>query len=79
MFGTVQLVHSFDSQEVGGDTFYLGSHPVQHSAKLLHVGLAGGIVDGGLAFGKNGCHDNVGGSRYRCLVEQHVAAMQLLG
>ena len=69
MLGSVQLVYSFDSQEVGGDAFYLSSHPVQHSAKLLHVGFAGGVVDGGLAFGKDGCHYDIGCSRYRCLVE----------
>ena len=79
MLGSVQLVYSFDSQEVGGDAFYLSSHPVQHSAKLLHVGFAGGVVDGGLAFGKDGCHYDIGSARYRCFVQQHIAALQLPG
>ena len=32
-------------------------------------GNSGGVVDGGLAFGKDGCHYDIGSSRNRCLVE----------
>ena len=79
MLGAVQFVHSLDGEQVGGDALYLGTHPVQHPAQLLHVGLAGGVVDGGLSFGEHGCHHDVGGSRYGRLVQQHVAAVQLSG
>ncbi len=67
--GSVQLVHSFDSQQVGGDAADFSSHPVEQSAELLHVGFAGGVVDGGRAFGKDGCHYDIGCSGDRCFVQ----------
>ena len=75
----MQTVNTLDGEQVRGDTADAGTHAVQHLTELLQIRLAGCIVDGGSTFCKHGCHHNVGCTGYRCLVEQHVGALQLLG
>ena len=75
----MQDFHAFDRQEVRTDTADLGPHLVQHLTQLLEVRLTGGIIDGGGAFGKDGSHHDIGSTRHRGLVEQHIVALQLLG
>ena len=76
---TLQRFHTFDRQEVRTDTADLGPHLVQHLTQLLEVGLTGRVIDGGGAFGKDGSHHDIGSTRHRGLVEQHIVALQLLG
>ena len=76
MFGTVQFVHSFNGQQIGGNALYLGAHAVQHLAKLLQIRFAGSIVNSGCSFGQYRCHHDVGSSGYRSFVQQHVGAFQ---
>ena len=68
----------FDRKQVRSDTRYACAHAVEHPAQLLHVGLAGSVVDRRRPPGHDGGHDDVGRTRHRRLVEQHVAAAQLL-
>ena len=46
---------------------------------MLDVWFAGGIVDGGGAFGEDGCHDDVGCAGDAGFIEQHVFACELWG
>ena len=47
-------------------------------AQLLDIGFAGRIIYSGGSLGEYGGHDNVGRAGYRSLVEQHVAALEVL-
>ena len=47
--------------------------------ELLDVWLTCRIVDGGGTFCQHRCHDDIGSTRNRSLIEQHIAALQLLG
>ena len=76
---TLQRFHTFNRQEVRTDTADLGPHLVQHLTQLLEVGLTGRVIDGGGAFGKDGSHHNIGSTRHRGLVEQHIVTLQFLG
>ena len=75
MLGSVQLVDAGDRQQVRGDAGDVGSHAVQQVTELLQIGFAGSVVDGGGAFGKDGGHHDVGGTRHRGFVEQHVGTL----
>ena len=77
--GAVQRGHANDGEQVGGDARDLCSHGVEQVAELLDVGFAGGVVDGCGALGHDGSHDDVGRARDRCLVEQHVGALEPSG
>ena len=68
MRSATKCFHPFDVEEIGSHACNLCTHAVEHVAKLLQVGFAGGIVDGGLAFGHHGCHHDVGGSSYGGLI-----------
>ena len=72
-------IHANDGEEVTANTADLCAHLVEQMAQLLDIGFAGGIVDGGGALGKDGSHDDVGRTRYRSLIEQHVTALELVG
>ena len=54
----------------------MGTHAVEHVAKLLDIGLAGSIVDSGSTFCQDCSHNDIGRSRHRSLVKQHVGAFQ---
>ena len=74
----MQAFHSNDGNQVGGNAADVGPHGVEQVAELLYIRFAGGVVDGGCSLSHHGSHDDVGSSRYRGLVEQHVAATQVL-
>ena len=48
-------------------------------AELLDVWLTCRIVDGSGTFCQHRCHDDIGCTRNRSLIKQHIAALQLLG
>ncbi len=79
MTGTVEMVHADDGDEVAANARDVGAHAVEQVAELLDVRLAGGVVDGGGAGGHDGGHDDVGRTRDRSLVEEHVGALQPFG
>ena len=79
MLCTMQGTHALDGQEVGGDAADLGTHLVEQLTELLEIGLTGGIIDGGLAFGEDSSHHDVGRTSHRCLVKQHIGALQTGG
>ena len=72
----VQLVYALDGQQVGGDACDACPHLVEHSAQLLHIGLACRVIDGCRALCHHSCHHNVGSARHRGLVKQHVGPVQ---
>src|SRR5690606_28977067 len=63
--------------QIGADAGYFGTHAVQHFAKLLQVGFAGGIIDGCSTRSQTGRHDDVRGSGYGSLVHQDVGSFQV--
>ena len=79
MLRSVQFLHAGDGQKVGADAVYPGAHGRKQTAELLHVRLAGGVVDGGDTIGQHGRHHDVGGTCHRSLVQQHVATLETLG
>ena len=60
MLCAVQLLYPLDGEEIGGYATDLCTHVVQQMTELLDIGLAGGVIDGGGAFGKDGSHHDVG-------------------
>ena len=78
MLGASQRIDALDGQQVRGDSGDPGAHAVEHSAELLYVGFAGGVVDGGGAAGHDGGHDDIGRTGHGGFVEQHVGPLQLL-
>ena len=75
----MQSLHTTDRQQVAANPGNVCSHLVEHTTQLLDVGFAGRIVDRRLALGQDGCHDDIGGARDGCFIQQHVASAQLLG
>ena len=74
--GSVKLIDPHDGEEVAGNARDVGTHPVEQMAELLNIRLTGRVVDGRGAFRHDSCHDDVGGTGDRCLVEQHVGAFE---
>ncbi len=79
MLSPVEFLYSCDGQEIGSDAVDLGAHGRKQAAELLHIRLAGGVVDGGDALGQHGGHNDVGGTGDRRLVQQHVAPLEAGG
>ena len=77
VFGSAQVFNAFDLEQVASDALDLGAHAVQHFAELLDIGLAGGIVNGGGAFGHYGGHYDIGCAGNGGLVQQHVCTFQV--
>ena len=77
MFRAAERLDALDGQQVRGDARDLRSHAVEHAAQLLDVGFARGVVDRRETLGQHGRHDDVGRTRHRGLVEQHVRSPQL--
>ena len=79
VLGAVELGRAHHRKAVGGDARDVGAHAVEQVAELLEIGFAGGVVDGGGAFGQDGSHQDIGRAGHRGFVEQHVGAMQFFG
>ena len=47
---SVQLLDPLNLQQIGADAGNLRTHVVEHGAKLVQIGFAGGVEDGGFAF-----------------------------
>ena len=78
MLGTVQTLYADDGDKVGGDAGDVRTHRVEQVAQLLDVRLAGSIIYCGGALGEDRRHDDVGGSRNRSLIKEHIRALQML-
>ena len=74
MLRAAELLHAMDAEEVGANAVDEGAHAVEHLAKLLDVGLAGGVVDGCGALCKHCSHHYVGGTGDGGFVKEHVSA-----
>ena len=74
----MEMVHSIDCQEIGPYAAYVCTHCCEQAAKLLYIGLAGRVVDGGGTFRKHGCHQNVCGAGDRSLVQKHIGTFEML-
>ena len=79
MFCAMKLFDTIDGQQVRTYSADVGTHAVEHVAQLLDIGFARSIINRGGTFGKNGSHDDIGSTRHRGLVEQHIGTLQLLG
>ena len=77
MLRAAQQVDALDGQQVRGDARNAGSHAVEHPAELLDIGFARGVVDRRRAPCHDSRHADVGRSRHRRLVQQHVGAFQM--
>ena len=76
---SVQFFYSFDGQQIRCNAADVGAHRVQKSTQLLYIGLASRVVYRCSALGKHGCHDYVGRSCDRGLIDKHVTSLKLLG
>ena len=79
VFRAMQLANTLDGEQVRCNAADACAHAVEHLAELLQIGLAGSIVNGSRALCHHSRHDNVGRTRHRGFVEQHIAAFQFLG
>ena len=66
----VQALDAADAQHVRADPLDVGAERAQEPAEILHVRLAGGVRDDGLAAGEHGRHDGVLGAGDGRLVEE---------
>ena len=78
MFGSMQTFHTHDGEEVAGYAADACSHRIEQMAELLDIGFAGCIIDGGSTLGEHGSHDDIGSTRNGSLIEQHIAALQVV-
>ena len=67
---------SADGEEIGAYTPHAPAHCLKQARGLLHVGLAGGVVDCGGAVGICRGHQYVGGAGHRGFVKEHVASLE---
>ena len=74
VLAALQFRDALDYQPVAADAGNVGAHFVEHKAELLHVRLAGRVVDDGLPGGEDGSHDEVFRAGHRRFVEQHVSS-----
>ncbi|MPM90403.1 hypothetical protein SDC9_137524 [bioreactor metagenome] len=79
MAATAQFCNPFHDEPVGAYPFDFCPHPYQHLAQLLHVRLAGGVVDNGFSFCKHGSHQQVSGSGNRCFFQQDILPAEVVG
>ena len=75
--GSMQFLYSCDCQQVGAYALDLGTHSGKHTAELLDIGFAGGVIYGRGAFGEAGGHYDVGRAGDRSLIEKHIAAAHI--
>ena len=79
MLCAVKALYPHDVQQVGTDAADVGTHAVQQVTELLDIRFAGSIVNRRGALSKDCCHDDVGSTRDRGLVKEHVGSLQLSG
>lgn len=75
----MQRGDALNGDAIGADAVDAAAHGIEQVAELLHVRLAGGIVDIGGAFGEDGRHDDVGGAGYGWLIKQDLMPDELFG
>ena len=73
-----EMADSLDGQPIACDALDLSPHRDQQSAELLHVRLAGGIVDRRRPLRQHCCHDDIGGAGHRGLLQEHILPMETL-
>ena len=73
----MQLTDTYDVQQVAADAANPCPHCIQHVTELLDIGFAGCIINRGGTLRHDCCHDDIGGTCDRSLVEQHIGAPQL--
>ena len=69
-----EFLYAVDTEEVGAHAVNESAHTVEHLAKLLDIGLTGGVVDGCGALCKHCGHHNVGCTGNRGFFQEHVSA-----
>ena len=78
MLGAMQLLHTHDGEQIAGNATDLGTHRIEQMTELLDVWFTCSIVDGGGTFCQHRCHDDIGSTRNRSLIEEHIRALQML-
>ena len=78
MAGTMQFLDAHNGNQIAGNAADLSSHRIEQMAELLDIWFASRIVNGGSTFSQDRSHDDIGCSRNRSLIEQHIAALELL-
>ena len=68
--------HTLDGQQIRADATNLGTHAVEHVTQLLDIGFAGSVIDSGHALCHHGSHNNIGSTRHRGLIQQHISTFQ---
>ena len=78
MLCAVERFHTFDGQQVRPHSADLRAHVIQKPAKLLHVRLAGCIVNCSGSIGEDRRHNDVRCSGDRSFVQEHIRAFEVL-
>jgi len=74
----VQRLDPLDRQQVRADAADAASHRVDHAAEVLHVRLAGRVVQERRALGQHRRHDEVLGRGHARLVQQNALRLEAL-
>ena len=70
---------ALDAQAVGANALHGHAHFFQHAGQLLHMGLAGGVLDDRFAHGHGSGHEGVLRGHHAGLVQEDVGAGEALG
>ena len=74
----MQLLDPHNRQQVAADATNPCPHQIEHVTELLDIGFAGRIIDGGSTIRQDCSHNDIGGTRHRSFVKQHIGSPQLL-
>ena len=77
VFHAMDTLHTHYCEQVAANATDARPHLVEHVAKLLDIWFACGIIYSGSTLGKHRCHDDIGSTCHRSLVEQHIAPREL--
>ena len=79
VFCPMQRLHTLYGNQVAGYTADFRTHRIEQVAELLDIRFAGSIVYRRCSLRQHGSHDDVGRTRHRCLVQQHISADKAVG
>ena len=73
---SAKLLYSGDGKQVGAYSINMRTHLHKHTAELLHIRLAGRIVDGCNTGCESGCHYDIGRTGDGSFVKKHTGAVK---
>ena len=77
IFGTVKLLHTFDTDHICTCTLNIGTHAIQEIGNVYNVRLSGCILNNRAAWCQGCCHHNVNRRSNGNHIKENMAAMKI--